>query len=120
MNTINNYTDFYNAEKYAHEYDAVVSLGHFLPEEFRQGKKYIFLDFEDETFESIATDKANANRAPRESDVRKLVAFIRGLQPTDKLLIHCFAGYSRSPAAVAIAKCERDGKTLNVALDELF
>lgn len=30
MNTVNHYTDFANAEKYAKDYDAIISLGHFL------------------------------------------------------------------------------------------
>jgi predicted protein tyrosine phosphatase len=120
MNTINHYTDFANAEKYASDYDAVVSLGHVLPEQFRKDKKYLFLDFEDETFASIKTDATNAEHAPKESDIRKFLAFVRNLSVADRLLVHCFAGYSRSPAAVAIAKCERDGKTLDVALQELY
>lgn len=120
MNTINHYTDFANAEKHAKNYDAVVSLGHFLPEQFRKGKKYLFLDFEDETFASINIDAANAKQAPKESDIQKFLDFVRSLAPHERLLVHCFAGYSRSPAGVAIAKCERDGKTLDVALQELY
>lgn len=120
MNTINHYTDFANAEKYAKDYDAVVSLGHFLPEQFHKGKKYLFLDFEDETFASINIDPANAKHAPKESHIQKFLDFVRSLAPHERLLVHCFAGYSRSPAAVAIAKCERDGKTLDVALQELY
>ena len=120
MNTINHYTDFANAEKYAHNYDAVISLGHFMPEKFRQGKKYMFLDFEDETFDSITIDPNNAKYAPKEGHIRKLLEFIRNLAPHERLLVHCFAGYSRSPAAVVIAKCERDGKTIHDAKQELY
>ena len=119
MNTINHYTDFANAEKHAKNYDAVVSLGHFLPEQFRKGKKYLFLDFEDETFASINIDAANAKQAPKESHIQEFLDFVRKLPATDKLLVHCFAGYSRSPAAVLIAKCERDGKTFHEAKEEL-
>jgi predicted protein tyrosine phosphatase len=119
MNTVNHYTDFANAEKYAKDYDAIISLGHYLPEQFREGKKYLMLDFEDETFNSIAVDFKNAKYAPTEGHVRKIIEFVRELAPVDKLLIHCFAGYSRSPAAVLIAKCERDGKTFHQAKDEL-
>ena len=119
MNTVNHYTDFANAEKYAKDYDAIISLGHFLPEQFREGKKYLMLDFEDETFDSIAVDPQNAKYAPNEEHVRKIIEFAHELAPVDKLLIHCFAGYSRSPAAVLIAKCERDGKTFHQAKDEL-
>lgn len=118
--TINHYTDFNNAQKYAKDYDAIISLGFYMPEEYRIGKKYLTLDFEDETFDSIAIDPNNAKYAPREGHIRQIIAFIRSLAPTDKLLVHCFAGYSRSPAAVIIAKCERDGKTIHEAKDELY
>ena len=120
MTTINHYTDFANAEKYAHEYDAVISLGHFLPEKFREGKKYMFLDFEDETFGSLAVNPKDAKYAPNEGHIRKLLDFIHSLAPHERLLVHCFAGYSRSPAAVVIAKCERDGKTIHDAKQELY
>ena len=118
--TINHYTDFANAEKYAWQYDAVVSLGYYMIEEFRQGKNYLFLNFEDETFGSLATNPKDAKYAPTEGHIRELLAFIHDLAPTDKLLVHCFAGYSRSPAAVIIAKCERDGKTIEEAKNELY
>lgn len=109
MTTINNYTDFHNAEKYAHDYDAIISLGHCMPESFREGKKFLFLDFED----------LDSEFCPQERHIRQLISFINELLPSDKLLIHCFAGYSRSPAAVLIAKCERDGKTFQEAKEEL-
>lgn len=120
MNTINHYTDFANAEKYAKNYDAVVSLGHFLHEKFREGKKYLFLDFNDITFNQINTTGATFEDAPKESHIQEFLDFVRDLQPVDKLLVHCFAGYSRSPAGVAIAKCERDKKSLDIALQELY
>ena len=120
MNTVNHYTDFANAEKYAKDYDAIVSLGHFLPERFREGKKYLFLNFNDITFNQIHTTGAIFEDAPKESHIQEFLDFIHKLPATDKLLVHCFAGYSRSPAGVAIAKCERDGKTLDVALQELY
>lgn len=117
--TINHYTDFYNAEKFAKDYDVVISLGHYLAEEFREGKKYLTLDVEDETFNSIRGDPSNIKYAPKESHVRQLLKFIRELKYDEKLLVHCTAGYSRSPAVVAIAICERDGVSLNVALEYL-
>jgi predicted protein tyrosine phosphatase len=120
MNTINHYTDFANAEKYAKDYDAIISLGHYLPEQFREGKKYLFLDFEDETFGSIATNPKDAKHAPNEGHIHKIINFVRNLAPTERLLVHCFAGYSRSPAAVIIAKCERDEKTIHDAKQELY
>lgn len=120
MNTINHYTDFDNAQKYAKDYDAIISLGYFMPEQYREGKKYMFLDFEDETFDSININPNNVKYAPKEGHIRKLLEFIRGLAPHERLLVHCFAGYSRSPAAVIIAKCERDGKTIHDAKQELY
>lgn len=119
MNTVNHYTDFANAEKYAKDYHAVISLGHFLPEQFREGKRYLFLDFEDVTFDSVESPFRNAENAPTADHIQKLLDFIRGLAPSEHLLVHCFAGYSRSPAAVLIAKCERDGKTFHEAREEL-
>lgn len=119
MNTINHYTDFANAEKYAHEYDAIISLGHYLPQQFREGKKYLMLDFEDETFDSLKINPKDAKYAPTESHIQKLLEFIRSLAAHERLLVHCFAGYSRSPAAVIIAKCERDGKTIYGAQKEI-
>jgi predicted protein tyrosine phosphatase len=120
MNTVNHYTDFTNAEKYARDYHAAISLGHFLPEKFRESQKYLFLDFQDFDFIDLEIDPTNAKFAPNAEHVQQLVDFIRELSPTDKLLIHCLAGYSRSPAGVMIAKCERDGKTLNLAKEELY
>ncbi len=120
MNTVNHYTDFANAEKYAKDYHAVISLGHYMHEQYREGKKYLYLSFEDETFHSISVNPQDAKFAPTEGHVRQIIAFIRSLAPTDKLLVHCFAGYSRSPAAVVIAKCERDGKTIHQAREELY
>jgi predicted protein tyrosine phosphatase len=119
MNTINHYTDFHNAEKVAKDYHAVISLGHFLPAKFRESQKYLFLDFEDFDFIDLQIDPTNAKFAPNAEHVQQLVDFIHNLSPTDKLLVHCFAGYSRSPAAVVIAKCERDGKTIWKAKEEI-
>lgn len=117
--TTNHYTDFANAEKYAKDYDAIISIGHFLPEKFRTGKKYLMLDFEDETFDSLKLNPNDAKYAPTETHIQKLLEFIRGLASHERLLVHCFAGYSRSPAAVIIAKCERDGKTIHAATQEI-
>jgi|688.fasta_scaffold362619_3 predicted protein tyrosine phosphatase len=120
MNTVNHYTDFANAEKYAKDYHAVISLGYFLPEQFRERKKYLFLDFEDITFDQIHVTGATFKDCPNEGHVRQIIEFVRELSPVDKLLVHCMAGYSRSPAAVVIAKCERDGKTIHDAKQELY
>lgn len=120
METVNHYTDFCHAEKVAKDYDAVISLGHFLPAKFRESQKYLFLDFEDFDFIDLQIDPTNAKYAPNAEHIRQLVDFIRELSPTDKLLIHCMAGYSRSPAGVMIAKCERDGKTLDQTKEELY
>jgi predicted protein tyrosine phosphatase len=118
--TVNHYTDFANAEKYAKDYDAIISLGHYMHEQYREGKKYLYLNFEDETFGSLAVNPKDAKHAPTEGHIHQLLEFIHSLAPHERLLVHCFAGYSRSPAAVVIAKCERDGKTIHVAKQELF
>lgn len=120
MNTVNHYTDFANAEKYAKDYHAVISLGHYLHEQYREGKKYLFLNFEDETFNSLAVNPKDVKYAPTEGHIHQITNFIRNLSPTEHLLVHCFAGYSRSSAAVVIAKCERDGKTIHQAREELY
>lgn len=119
MNTINHYTDFANAEKYAKDYDAVISIGHFLDEAFREGKKYLFLNFDDLSFDDLNRNPANKNVAPNSNHIQELLSFINSLHSNDKLLVHCFAGYSRSPAAVIIAKCERDGKSFHDAREEV-
>jgi predicted protein tyrosine phosphatase len=120
MSTINHYTDFANAEKYAKDYDVIISLGHYLPEQYRQGKKYLMLDFEDETFDSLKINPQDAKYGPTETHIQTLLKFIRSLAPDERLLVHCFAGYSRSPAAVVIAKCERDDKTMYGAEKEIY
>lgn len=120
MDTINHYTDFANAEKYAKDYDAIISLGHYMPQQFREGKKYLILDFEDETFDSLAANPQDIKHGPNETHIQKLLEFIRALASHERLLVHCFAGYSRSPAGVIIAKCERDGKTIDKARQEIY
>ncbi|NNF76902.1 MAG: protein tyrosine phosphatase [Rhizobiales bacterium] len=54
--------------------------------------------------------------APGEADVKTLVNFIRGWERQAPLLIHCWAGVSRSTAAAYIAQCllapEEDELTL--------
>jgi predicted protein tyrosine phosphatase len=117
MSTINHYSDFYNAEKYAKDYDAIISLGRYMPDDCRQGKKYLYLEFEDVTFNTLTSQDEDA---PTAKHIQKLLDFIRALSPDERLLVHCFAGYSRSPAAVIIAKCERDGKTIHSAKQELY
>jgi len=42
---------------------------------------------------------------PGRDDIRVLVDFARALPPDGRLLIHCVAGVSRSPAAGAIVAC---------------
>ncbi|MGH6823723.1 MAG: tyrosine phosphatase family protein, partial [Methylocella sp.] len=42
---------------------------------------------------------------PSETHVEKLLAFVRRWDQTAPLLIHCFAGVSRSTAAAFIAAC---------------
>lgn len=117
--TINHFTDFYNAEKYAKTYDAVVSLGVELDISHRNpDSAYLYLGFDDVEMEELHHDIAGT--PPSANDIQTLVEFIKQLDSTDALLIHCFAGYSRSSAGVLIAKCERDGKTIKQASEELY
>ena len=115
--TVNHYSDFYNAEKYAKDYDAIISLGRYMPDDCRQGKKYLYLEFEDVTFNTLNSQDEDA---PTTKHIQKLLDFIRSLSPDERLLVHCFAGYSRSPAAVIIAKCERDGMDIASAKENLY
>ena len=115
--TVNHYSDFYNAEKYAKDYDAIISLGRYMPDDCRQGKKYLYLEFEDVTFNTLNSQDEDA---PTAKHIQKLLDFIRSLSPDERLLVHCFAGYSRSPAAVIIAKCERDGMDIASAKENLY
>lgn len=117
--TTNHFTDLYSAEKYARNYDAVVSLGHELELQYRNPDSlYLYLGFDDVEMEEIHHDITGT--PPSADDIQALVEFIKQLDSTDTLLIHCFAGYSRSSAGVLIAKCERDGKTINQASKELY
>ena len=43
--------------------------------------------------------------APEISHVEMLLAFVRAWDRADPLLIHCWAGVSRSPAAAFVAAC---------------
>ncbi len=50
-------------------------------------------------------------RAPERVDIERLLAFDRGHQPDDSLVIHCTAGISRSTAALAILLAQRKPNT---------
>ena len=43
--------------------------------------------------------------APGEQHVEDVISFLRGWKPDDALLIHCWAGMSRSTATAMIAAC---------------
>jgi predicted protein tyrosine phosphatase len=55
-------------------------------------------------FSDIAIETAG-HTLPNESHVEKLMAFVRRWDQAAPLLIHCFAGVSRSTAAAYIAAC---------------
>lgn len=110
MKTVNNFTDYVTAERVAKNYHAVLSLGWKLsPDCLNPKSRYLFLDFDDVTFESL---KYHPDEAPTADHIHQIVNFVRSLEPTDKLLVHCFAGHSRSPAATIIALRERDNLTI--------
>jgi len=52
--------------------------------------------------------------APADEHVAKLIEFVRGWSRAAPLVMHCYAGISRSTAAAYVAAC-----TLNPARDEL-
>ena len=56
---------------------------------------------------------ADGETLPERTHVDELIAFVRGWDRADPMLIHCFAGVSRSTAAAFIAAC-----ALNPARDE--
>lgn len=56
------------------------------------------------TFHDI-TEPVEGFTAPRAEDAESLVGFLRGWDLSDPLLIHCWAGISRSTAAAFTALC---------------
>ena len=56
--------------------------------------------------------------APRRDHVAELLAFVADRQAGASLLIHCWAGVSRSTAAAYIAACLRDGPGQEMVLAE--
>lgn len=111
MKTINNFTSFDFAEKVAKKYDAVISIGFKINDEFFNPEcKRLYLDFEDIEIEDLNKNPgATFDKIPTEQHIKTLIDFLKKLHPVDKLLIHCVGGYSRSPAATVVALCERDG-----------
>lgn len=55
-------------------------------------------------FSDIVTE-LDGHTLPSKSHVEKFLAFVRRWDQTGPLLIHCWAGVSRSPAAAFIAAC---------------
>ena len=58
-------------------------------------------------------------RAPVRADIEALLAFDRGHQRGDSLVIHCTAGISRSTAALAILLAQREPNTEPAIFAEL-
>ena len=52
---------------------------------------------------------------PRESHIRELIDFLAGWQAETPLLVHCYAGISRSSAVALIARVVKSGKPLDSA-----
>ncbi len=71
------------------------------------GERHLRLGLHDIPFE--APDLV----APGEADVRRIVAFVDGWDREDPMLVHCWAGVSRSTATAFIALCR-----LNPSVDE--
>jgi len=108
------FTDFANAEKLANQYDAVLSLGHKLNSVcLSRNVKYKLVDFEDITTIDITNNPVGTHiGGPELSHIHEIINFVKGINRGERLLIHCFAGYSRSPAAAIIAMCELNGESI--------
>jgi predicted protein tyrosine phosphatase len=63
-------------------------------------------------------DPANADNPPGRAHVERLLAFGRGWDGRSPLLIHCWAGISRSMASAFILLCDRLGQVreMDIAL----
>ena len=89
------------AQVAAHKPDRIISLldpGTGFPE-VGYGARHLRLSFHD-------VDRAEDwEIAPNMEHMRELIAFTRGWQSDKPLLIHCFAGISRSTASAFIAAC---------------
>lgn len=57
------------------------------------------------SFHDIVEPESAGLRGPQEGDARKLISFIRGWDAASPMLIHCWAGISRSTAAAYTALC---------------
>lgn len=57
--------------------------------------------------------------APTDDDVKRVIAWARGLDDDDHALFHCAAGISRSTAAAHIALCARGRPPLEAAAEVL-
>jgi predicted protein tyrosine phosphatase len=81
-----------------------------------QGDRHLRLSFNDVAFATAGL------AAPENHDMQKLLSFIRNWDQLKPLLIHCWAGVSRSTAAAYIATCmlqpKRDEAELALALRE--
>ncbi len=65
----------------------------------------------------IATPQAGLT-APEDRHIAELISFLAGWPGQKPLLIHCWAGISRSTAAAFIALCQRnDGYELDIAYE---
>lgn len=56
-------------------------------------------------------EEIDGHVCPTAAHVADVIAFLRGHDPDDALLIHCFAGISRSTAAAFIAACLHNPET---------
>lgn len=73
-------------------------------------------------FNDVAEDRPDLV-SPTRADVERLIGFVRAWDRASPLLIHCFAGISRSPAAALIAAAalepDRDERELALTLRRL-
>lgn len=103
-------TNLIHAQTIARDYDLTISLGWDVKAEFHKpGSKHLFIDVDDIEFadlegknREIYTKPGSKFVIPNMGHVHQIMDFVSDIKPGEKILINCYAGYSRSPAAAII------------------
>ena len=94
--------------------EALISIGD--PDEkeltgHKTVKHYLRLGFHDILAKDDGKEKKKGiMKAPRKEDVQKIIDFAKEIKETNGVLIHCYAGASRSPASAIICMVTWLGK----------
>lgn len=110
MRNIIHVTNLYHARHIAKDYDVTISLGWDIEAEFRKpGSKHLFIDVDDIEFADLEgkdremyTKPGSKFIIPNMGHVHQIMDFARSTKQGEKILINCYAGYSRSPATAII------------------